>query len=203
MMNKGQLIVFSGPSGVGKGTVLKEFLAGRENVSLSISATTRQPRPGEENGVHYYFLTQEEFLKKVEEGNMLEYAQYNSNYYGTPKDKVDEALAQGRDIVLEIEVQGALLVKEKCPNALLVFVAPPSWQELRDRLTGRGTEDAATIENRLNIAKQELTQAVHYDYILVNDTVEAAAQRLEHIIEAGRCRTIEMNDLIREVEEHA
>lgn len=203
MMNKGQLIVFSGPSGVGKGTVLKEFLAGRENVALSVSATTRQPRPGEENGVHYYFLTKEEFLKKVEEGNMLEYAQYNSNYYGTPKDKVDEALAQGRDIVLEIEVQGALLVKEKCPNALLVFVAPPSWQELRDRLTGRGTEDAATIENRLNIAKQELTQAVHYDYILVNDTVEAAAQRLEHIIEAGRCRTIEMNDLIREVEEHA
>ena len=202
MMNKGQLIVFSGPSGVGKGTVLKEFLAGRENVALSVSATTRQPRPGEENGVHYYFLTKEEFLKKVEEGNMLEYAQYNSNYYGTPKDKVDEALAQGRDIVLEIEVQGALLVKEKCPNALLVFVAPPSWQELRDRLTGRGTEDAATIENRLNIAKQELTQAVHYDYILVNDTVEAAAQRLEHIIEAGRCRTIEMNDLIREVEEH-
>ena len=203
MMNKGQLIVFSGPSGVGKGTVLKEFLADRENVALSVSATTRQPRPGEENGVHYYFLTKEEFLKKVEEGNMLEYAQYNSNYYGTPKDKVNEALAQGRDIVLEIEVQGALLVKEKCPNALLVFVAPPSWQELRDRLTGRGTEDAATIENRLNIAKQELTQAVHYDYILVNDTVEAAAQRLEHIIEAGRCRTIEMNDLIREVEEHA
>lgn len=203
MMNKGQLVVFSGPSGVGKGTVLKEFLAGRENVSLSISATTRQPRPGEEHGVHYYFLTREEFLKKVEEGNMLEYAQYNSNYYGTPKDKVDEALAQGKDIVLEIEVQGALLVKEKCPNALLVFVAPPSWQELRDRLTGRGTEDAATIENRLNIAKQELTQAVHYDYILVNDTIEAAAQRLEHIIEAGRCRTIEMNELIREVEKNA
>ena len=134
---------------------------------------------------------------------MLEYAQYNSNYYGTPKDKVDEALAQGRDIVLEIEVQGALLVKEKCPNALLVFVAPPSWQELRDRLTGRGTEDAATIENRLNIAKQELTQAVHYDYILVNDTVEAAAQRLEHIIEAGRCRIVEMKDFINEVIEHA
>ena len=178
MMNKGQLIVFSGPSGVGKGTVLKEFLQGRENVALSISATTRQPRPGEEHGVHYYFLTKEEFLKKVEEGNMLEYAQYNQNYYGTPKDKVDEALAQGKDIVLEIEVQGALLVKEKCPNALLVFVAPPSWEELHNRLVGRGTEDTATIENRLNIARGELAQAIHYDYILVNDTVEAAAQRL-------------------------
>lgn len=203
MMNKGQLIIFSGPSGVGKGTVLKEFLQGRDNVALSVSATTRQPRPGEEHGVHYYFLTKEEFLKKVDEGNMLEYAQYNENYYGTPKDKVDEALAQGRDIILEIEVQGALLVKEKCPNALLIFVAPPSWQELHDRLVGRDTEDAATIENRLRIAGEELKQAVHYDYILVNDTVEAAAQRLEHIIEAGRCRTIEMKDLIEEVEHHA
>lgn len=203
MMNKGQLIVFSGPSGVGKGTVLKEFLQGRDNVALSVSATTRQPRPGEEHGVHYYFLSKEEFLKKVDEGNMLEYAQYNENYYGTPKDKVDEALAQGRDIILEIEVQGALLVKEKCPNALLIFVAPPSWQELHDRLVGRDTEDAATIENRLRIAGEELKQAVHYDYILVNDTVEAAAQRLEHIIEAGRCRTIEMKDLIEEVEHHA
>lgn len=203
MTNKGQLIVFSGPSGVGKGTVLKEFLQHKDHVALSISATTRQPRPGEEHGVHYYFLSKEEFLQKVEEGNMLEYAQYNQNYYGTPKDKVDEALAQGKDIVLEIEVQGALLVKEKCPNALLVFVAPPSWQELKDRLVGRGTEDAATIENRLRIAAQELKQAVHYDYILVNDTVEAAAQRLEHIIEAGRCRTIEMKELIEEVEHHA
>lgn len=202
-MNKGQLIVFSGPSGVGKGTVLKEFLKNRENVALSVSATTRQPRPGEENGVHYYFLTKEDFLKKVEEGNMLEYAQYNQNYYGTPKDKVEEALEQGRDIILEIEVQGALLVKEKCPDALLVFVMPPSWQELRSRLVGRNTEDAATIENRLTIARQELQQAVHYDYILVNDSVAEAAQRLEHIIEAGRCRITEMKDFIREVDQHA
>ncbi len=202
-MNKGQLIVFSGPSGVGKGTVLKEFLKNRENVALSVSATTRQPRPGEENGVHYYFLTKEDFLKKVEEGNMLEYAQYNQNYYGTPKDKVEEALEQGRDIILEIEVQGALLVKEKCPDALLVFVMPPSWQELRSRLVGRNTEDAVTIENRLTIARQELQQAVHYDYILVNDSVAEAAQRLEHIIEAGRCRITEMKDFIREVDQHA
>lgn len=202
-MNKGQLIVFSGPSGVGKGTVLKEFLQHRDNVSLSISATTRQPRPGEENAVHYYFLTREEFEQRIAENNMLEYAQYNGNYYGTPKDKVEEALEQGRDIILEIEVQGALLVKEKCPNALLVFVMPPSWQELRDRLTGRGTEDAETIEKRLNIAQGELKQAIHYDYILVNDQVEAAAKRLEHIMEAGRCRIVEMTDFIREVDQHA
>lgn len=202
-MNKGQLIVFSGPSGVGKGTVLKEFLQHRDNVSLSISATTRQPRPGEENAVHYYFLTREEFEKRIAENNMLEYAQYNGNYYGTPKDKVEEALEQGRDIILEIEVQGALLVKEKCPNALLVFVMPPSWQELRDRLTGRGTEDAETIEKRLNIAQGELKQAIHYDYILVNDQVEAAAKRLEHIMESGRCRIVEMKDFIREVDQHA
>ena len=134
---------------------------------------------------------------------MLEYAQYNGNYYGTPKDKVEEALEQGRDIILEIEVQGALLVKEKCPNALLVFVMPPSWQELRDRLTGRGTEDAETIEKRLNIAQGELKQAIHYDYILVNNQVEAAAKRLEHIMEAGRCRIVEMTDFIREVDQHA
>lgn len=202
-MNKGQLIVFSGPSGVGKGTVLKEFLQHRDNVSLSISATTRQPRPGEENAVHYYFLTREEFEKRIAENNMLEYAQYNGNYYGTPKDKVEEALEQGRDIILEIEVQGALLVKGKCPNALLVFVMPPSWQELRDRLTGRGTEDAETIEKRLNIAQGELKQAIHYDYILVNDQVEAAAKRLEHIMESGRCRIVEMKDFIREVDQHA
>ncbi|MBP1581592.1 MAG: guanylate kinase [Oscillospiraceae bacterium] len=202
-MNKGQLIVFSGPSGVGKGTVLKEFLQHRDNVSLSISATTRQPRPGEENAVHYYFLTREEFEQRIAENNMLEYAQYNGNYYGTPKDKVEEALEQGRDIILEIEVQGALLVKEKCPNALLVFVMPPSWQELRDRLTGRGTEDAETIEKRLNIAQGELKQAIHYDYILVNDQVEAAAKRLEHIMESGRCRIVEMKDFIREVDQHA
>ncbi len=202
-MNKGQLIVFSGPSGVGKGTVLKEFMKDRENVALSISATTRAPRPGEEHGVHYYFLSKEEFQQKIAEGNMLEYAQYNTNYYGTPKDKVDEALAQGKDIILEIEVQGALLVKEKCPEALLVFVMPPNWEELRSRLVGRGTEDAETIEKRLKIADSELKQAVHYDYILVNDTVEAAAQRLEQIIEAGRCRIVAMKDFINEVIEHA
>ncbi len=203
MMNKKQLIVFSGPSGVGKGTVLKSFMEGRNDIALSISATTRDPRVGEEHGVHYYFLSKEEFEERIENDLMLEYAKYNGNYYGTPKDKVDEALAQGKDMILEIEVQGALKVKEKCPNALMIFVMPPSWEVLRDRLTGRGTEDAETIEKRLKIAKQEIAQAVHYDYILVNDTVEAAAARLETIIEAGRCRTIECKDFIEEVLKNA
>lgn len=202
-MNKGQLIVFSGPSGVGKGTVLKEFLKNKENVSLSISATTRSPREGEQDAVHYYFLSKEEFEKKIQDGNMLEYAQYNQNYYGTPKDKVDEALANGKDVILEIEVQGALQIKEKCPNSLLVFVMPPNWEELEKRLVGRGTEDEETIKNRLNIAKKELQQAVHYDYILVNDEVEAAAERLNDIINAGRCRTVEMKDFIDEVTKNA
>ena len=202
-MNKGQLIVFSGPSGVGKGTVLKEFLKNKENVSLSISATTRSPREGEQDAVHYYFLSKEEFEKKIQDGNMLEYAQYNQNYYGTPKDKVDEALANGKDVILEIEVQGALQIKEKCPNSLLVFVMPPNWEELEKRLVGRGTEDEETIKNRLNIAKKELQQAVHYDYILVNDEVEAAAERLNDIINAGRCRIVEMKDFIDEVTKNA
>ncbi len=201
--NRGQLIVISGPSGVGKGTVLKEFLKDRENVALSVSATTRQPRPGEENGVHYYFLTKEQFLQKVGEGNMLEYAQYNENYYGTPKDKVEEALDAGRDIVLEIEVQGACSVKKQCPEALLVFVMPPSWKELENRLMGRETEDIETVKNRLRIAHTELKEAAHYDYILVNDTVEHAVEQLKHIIEAGRCRTQTMIDFIKEVDQNA
>ena len=188
MMNKGQLIVFSGPSGVGKGTVLKEFLQGRENVALSISATTRQPRPGEENGVHYYFLTKEEFLKKVEEGNMLEYAQYNQNYYGTPKDKVDEALTQGKDIVLEIEVQGALQVKKIYPEGVLVFMVPPNLEELGNRLTNRGTEDKDTINMRLRRALEEMELVDEYDYLVINETVDQATEDILTIVEAEKMK---------------
>ena len=148
MSKKGQLIVVSGPSGVGKGTVLGEYLSGRENVAYSVSATTRAPRPGEQDGVHYFFLSREEFESTAQNGGMLEYASYNGNYYGTPKAPVEQKRAQGIDVILEIEVQGALQVKKACPDALMIFVAPPGFDELQSRLTGRHTEDEETVQKR-------------------------------------------------------
>ena len=153
MSKKGQLIVVSGPSGVGKGTVLGAYLAGRENVAYSVSATTRAPRPGEQDGVHYFFLSREEFESTAQNGGMLEYASYNGNYYGTPKAPVEQKRAQGIDVILEIEVQGALQVKKACPDALMIFVAPPGFDELQSRLTGRHTEDEETVQKRLAIAR--------------------------------------------------
>lgn len=203
MNKKGQLIVVSGPSGVGKGTVLKEYLNSRDGIAYSVSATTRQPRPGEENGIHYYFLSREEFERTAAEGGMLEYASYNGNYYGTPKAPVEQQRNQGNDVVLEIEVQGALQVKKSCPDALLIFVAPPSFEELKNRLTGRQTEDAKTVENRLNIARQELMCAGEYDYIIVNDTVEQAVQRLRQIISANRYNKNNMKEFLDEVNHNA
>ncbi len=203
MNKKGQLIVVSGPSGVGKGTVLKEYLNSRDGIAYSVSATTRQPRPGEENGIHYYFLSREEFERTAAEGGMLEYASYNGNYYGTPKAPVEQQRNQGNDVVLEIEVQGALQVKKSCPDALLIFVAPPSFEELKNRLAGRQTEDAKTVENRLNIARQELMCAGEYDYIIVNDTVEQAVQRLGQIISANRYNKNNMKEFLDEVNHNA
>ena len=203
MNKKGQLIVVSGPSGVGKGTVLKEYLNSRDGIAYSVSATTRQPRPGEENGIHYYFLSREEFERTAAEGGMLEYASYNGNYYGTPKAPVEQQRNQGNDVVLEIEVQGALQVKKSCPDALLIFVAPPSFEELKNRLTGRQTEDAKTVENRLNIARQELMCAGEHDYIIVNDTVEQAVRRLEQIISANRYNKNNMKEFLDEVNHNA
>ena len=203
MNKKGQLIVVSGPSGVGKGTVLKEYLNSRDGIAYSVSATTRQPRPGEENGIHYYFLSREDFERTAAEGGMLEYASYNGNYYGTPKAPVEQQRNQGNDVVLEIEVQGALQVKKSCPDALLIFVAPPSFEELKNRLTGRQTEDAKTVENRLNIARQELMCAGEYDYIIVNDTVEQAVRRLEQIISANRYNKNNMKEFLDEVNHNA
>ena len=175
-MNRGQLIVVSGPSGVGKGTVLQQYLAGRQNVAYSVSATTRAPRPGEEDGVHYFFLSKEQFEQTAQSGGMLEYACYNGNYYGTPKAAVERERQQGNDVILEIEVQGALQVKKSCPDALLIFIAPPSFEQLAQRLRGRQTEDEQTVNNRLAIARGELAQAQQYDYIVVNDTVEQAVE---------------------------
>ena len=159
MSKKGQLIVVSGPSGVGKGTVLGAYLAGRENVAYSVSATTRAPRPGEQDGVHYFFLSREEFESTAQNGGMLEYASYNGNYYGTPKAPVEQKRAQGIDVILEIEVQGALQVKKACPDALMIFVAPPGFDELQSRLTGRHTEDEETVQKRLAFRRQSTGSA--------------------------------------------
>ena len=203
MSNKGLLIVFSGPSGVGKGTVLKEYLKKFPNTAFSVSATTRAPREGEVDGQHYYFMTRSDFDQLVDQGGFLEHAQFAGNCYGTPRGPVDKNLEQGIDVVLEIEVQGALQVKEKCPDAILIFVMPPSYAELRRRLIGRGTEDMATVERRLSNAAREMGIAKEYDYIVINDSVEDAALQLENIICAAKHSAKFLKQFIDEVEHDA
>ncbi len=187
MNQKGLLLVVSGPSGCGKGTVLSRVFAKQPNTYYSVSATTRPPRPGEENGVQYYFLTREAFEERIASGQMLEYAQYAGNYYGTPAQAVDAQLAQGKNVVLEIEVQGAKQVKLRRPDAVMVFIMPPSMKELRHRLQERGTEAQEVIQRRMDTARLEMPQAKDYDYIVFNDTVEEAAEDICAILRAGRC----------------
>lgn len=187
--HKGLLIVISGPSGSGKGTVLSRVFERRTGLFYSVSATTRAPRPGEINGQHYYFLTREEFEEKIKAGGMLEYAQYCGNYYGTPRRAVEEKRAGGLDVVLEIEVQGAALVKKACPDCVTIFIAPPSKEELERRLRGRGAEDDEVIKKRLETAVSEIEHAFDYDYIVVNDEVEKAAEKIDSIITAEKCRS--------------
>ena len=200
---RGQLIVFSGPSGVGKGTILARYMAGREDICYSVSATTRAPRPGEVDGQQYFFLTREAFEARIAAGTMLEYAQYSGNYYGTPKQFVEDKLAAGVDVVLEIEVQGAAKVREACPEALFIFVLPPSFEVLRDRLTGRGTEDAATVQKRLDAALGELSRAGTYDYVIVNDDLDRAVEDLATVVQAARCSVKFQKKLIEEVLKYA
>lgn len=198
-MSRGTLIVFSGPSGVGKGTVLKEYMKNAPNAAYSVSATTRAPRPGEEDGKHYFFLSRPVFEQMIAQGEMLEHAVYNGNYYGTPAAPVMEKLAAGTDVVLEIEVQGAMQIQKRFPDALLVFVMPPSFEELRDRLTGRGTEPPEQAERRLAAAKAEISCALRYDYIIINDRVEDAAARLDTVIRAARHTSRKLEDFVKEV----
>ena len=200
---RGQLIVFSGPSGVGKGTILAQYMKGRDNICYSVSATTRAPRPGEVDGQHYFYLTREKFEEMIAADQMLEYAQYSGNYYGTPKQFVEDKLAAGVDVVLEIEVQGAAKVRQACPEALFVFVLPPSYAVLRSRLTGRGTEDAATVQKRLDAALGELRQAGTYDYVIVNDDLEQAVEELATVVRAARCSVKFQKKLIEEVLKYA
>lgn len=189
MDRKGILVVVSGFSGSGKGTLMKALVEKYHQYALSKSATTRQPRPGEENGREYFFVTREAFLKMAEENALIEYAQYVENYYGTPREYVEKQLASGRDVILEIEIQGALRIKEQYPDALLLFVTPPSAEELKRRLTNRGTESAEVIEARLKRAAEEAEGVEAYDYIVVNDDLEACTERLHQLIEAQHSRT--------------
>lgn len=185
---RGRLIVLSGPSGVGKGTVLRALLEKCPNTRRCVTCTTREPRPGEVDGTDYFFLSEGEFRKKIDEGYFLEYAQVHLNLYGTPLHEVQAMLDEGLDVLLEIDVQGGLTVKGKMPRAVMIFVAPPSMEELEKRLRGRQQDSEESIRKRLQDARDEIAQIPHYDYLVVNDEVEPAAERLRCIILAERAR---------------
>ena len=201
MKNKGLLLVVSAPSGCGKGTILGEILKD-DSFYYSISATTRAPREGEQDGVNYHFITKEEFEQRIAQGGMLEYAQYCGNYYGTPKKEVEQMRDAGRDVILEIEVEGAMKVRALCPDAVFLFIAPPSVEELRRRLNKRGTEAAEVIEERVSQASRELSYANRYDYIIVNGELEKAIQDFRTVVRAEKRRTKNGNK-IDEVLNHA
>ncbi|WP_124057650.1 guanylate kinase [Vaginisenegalia massiliensis] len=180
---RGLLIVLSGPSGVGKGTVRSAIFKNNPfNYVYSVSATTRQSRPGEIDGKDYYFVSREEFEKLIETDALLEYAEYVGNYYGTPIARIEENLAKGNDVFLEIEVQGALKVRQAMPEGIFIFLAPPSLQELESRICGRGTDDDAIIFERMQMAREEINLMQHYDYVVVNDQVEQAVAKINSII---------------------
>ena len=197
----GKLFVISGPSGAGKGTIVNAVMdqADPSGTALSISMTTREPRPGEEDGVNYFFVTKEEFRRQIEAGGFLEYAEVYDHYYGTPKSKVVEKLNQGRDVILEIDIQGALNVKKAFPEGVLIFILPPSMEVLRNRLTGRGTDAPEVIERRLSKTRGELTFIDRYDYGVVNGDLEEAVETVQAIMRAEHARVDEnIHILIRE-----
>ena len=187
-MKKGLLIVISGASGTGKGTVCKELLARETDIAYSVSATSRAPREGEQDGREYYFRTREEFEQMIAAGAFLEYADVYGNYYGTPLAPIEERRAAGEDILLEIDTQGALNVMERCPDGTFIFLLPPSLEELRRRITGRGTESEESLARRLAAARDEIRLGKRYRYAVLNDTVEAATDRIQTILAAGRLR---------------
>ncbi len=199
-MSKGKLLVVSGPSGVGKGTVISELMKKRDDVCFSVSATTRAPRPGEVDGVSYFFVSHDQFDHMIENGELLEYAQYVNNCYGTPRKYVEDKLEAGMNVVLDIEVQGASQVLQAAPEAISVFLVPPSLEILEQRLRNRGTETEEQIQGRLHTARKEYKQADFYQYIVVNDTVETAADELNAILTAAKCSFNERKNILKEVD---
>jgi len=197
MNKKGKLLVISGPSGAGKSTVVSKAIEGRDDICFSTSATTRSPRPGEVDGREYFFVSFERFLEMVEKDELLEHAEYVANRYGTPRAYVEQRLEEGMNVVLDIEVQGARQVRRKMPEAVLIFIAPPSLEELERRLRGRGTDTESAIEGRLIRARQEYQEADFYDYLIVNDDLEKAAAQLNAIIEAEHCRFADWSELLK------
>ena len=199
-MKKGLLIVVSGPSGTGKGTVCHELLEETPELAYSISATTRAPRAGEQDGVNYYFLTREKFEAMIAEGGFLEHANVYGNYYGTPLGKIEERRASGQDILLEIDIQGALNVMERCPDGIFIFLLPPSIQELERRLRGRGSETEESLARRMGNAKKEIGIGRRYQYVVVNDTVEQAVKDIKSILVAEHSRVAANMERFEELE---
>lgn len=199
MAEKGILVVVSGFSGAGKGTLIKKLMEKYDNYALSISATTRNPRPGEEHGREYFFHTKKEFEELILQDALIEYAQYVDNYYGTPKAYVEKQLNGGKDVILEIEIQGALKVKEKFPEALLLFVMPPSAAELKRRLEGRGTESPEVIRERLVRASEEAEGIENYEYLIINDDLDECVREMNDIINAARRNPVRNRQLIADM----
>ena len=197
--DRGELIVLSGPSGVGKSTVISELLSSRRDIHFSVSFTTRQPRTGEEDGVNYNFVSREEFQRMIANQELLEYAEYVGNYYGTSLKVIREQLDRGVDVLLDIEVQGAAKVRERCPEAVLIFLIPPSFEELSRRLHRRNTDQEEVIQRRLEKARQECRECVNYDYLVVNDTVVSAAGAIGAILQSEQCRTGKRLHLVQSI----
>lgn len=200
--NTGQIIVISAPSGAGKGTIIKKLL---ENNSkdrwLSVSATSRKPRTGEKEGVNYYFITEDEFKNKIKEEYFLEYTNYAGNYYGTPREYIREKINKGIDVILEIEIEGATNIKKLIPEALFIFIMPPSLKELVKRLKGRGTETNDKIIKRFNAAYREVNEVTKYNYVVVNDEIDTAVDKIESIIKAEKCRVDRIEEVYLDTKE--